>query len=135
MGDQPEFDIYARSTLWQFDDAIDANPVFVHPSAKLNLPWLQTTQKVSIVSTFNGVVRSTPNSTAKGWHGYRAGLADAMRFHSADLAVKQQWAQAPIQFNRDSVTVYIGYDPATGKHFFGQIDEVLVDPQYRPDCC
>ena len=43
---------------------------------------------------------------------------------------------SPFSLNHDPQTIYIGHEPGrTGSTFYGEMDEVTVDPQYGGDCC
>ena len=136
-----EFTVFARAEAQSYGVAINDNPIIVHPNAQLFLPRAASTSLTGMTTAFNGVQRNTmyASPTASGMHSFRGDFActpACNRTHFADNLEKQTFAEnAMLSFKLGAHAIHIGFDPATGKTFKGQVDLIVIDPQVRNDCC
>ena len=141
------FDMHAWVKNVGTQSSANNNPVFYHPDVSLHIPkttgiggvtlfGLTTRRAASDRTTSPRVVSPSSN----GWYWFASqrfdtGLAHTLGNVSYPL-IPPGGTISPFSLNHDPQTIYIGHEPGrTGSTFYGEMDEVTVDPQYGGDCC
>lgn len=142
------FDMHVWAKNVGNQSANNVNPVFYHPNVSMSVPKATgfggvplfglTTRRGS--NSYTTSPRSV-SSMGSGWYWFASQHFGDMFAHTLGSASYPMLAPSlaglpPFSLNHDPQTVYIGYQPGhTPLIFYGEMDEITVDPQYGGDCC
>lgn len=141
------FDMHVWAKNIGYQSASNNNPVFYHPNVSLHIPTAMHPigKKMYGLTTRRGVtglLNTAPKIVApfqNGWYWFASQRFEAGLVHTlgnVSISPIAGLASAPFSFNHNPQTIYIGYEPGhTPTVFYGEIDEITVDPQYGGDCC
>lgn len=125
----------------------NVNPVFYHPNASMSAT--KSTGVGGLSNLFGLNTRhgdhehkTSPRSVSPikdGWYWFasqRFNTGIAHTLGSASYPLITPGGLPAFTFDHDPQTIYIGYEPGRpGTIFYGEMDEITVDPQYGGDCC
>lgn len=113
------------------------NPLFYREDIQFSLPLKVSNQNARLVTSFDGVAASS-DSFAIGANDQAVTavyiktnpntFAPTFTVDSLSLASTPPTVNGPFMLSNLDSTIYIGYSPATGKHFEGTLTSLLVDP-------
>ncbi|MCW1971010.1 MAG: hypothetical protein KIH69_023115 [Anaerolineae bacterium] len=141
------FDMHVWAKNIGNQSSSNVNPVFYHPNVSLSVPKVTNRWGTTLLGLTtrrgNSDYTTSPRSisaSGNGWYWFASqhfdtGLAHTLGNASYPL-LPPGVNPPPFSLNHDPQTIYIGYQPGhTPLTFYGEMDEITVDPQYGGDCC
>ncbi|MCW1971011.1 MAG: hypothetical protein KIH69_023120 [Anaerolineae bacterium] len=141
------FDMHVWAKNVGNQSSSNVNPVFYHPDASMSVP--KSTGLGGLTNLFglntqhsDHEHKTTPRSISPirdGWYWFASqrfstGIAHTLGNVSYPLITPG--GLPAFTFDHNPQTIYIGYAPGRpGTLFYGEMDEITVDPQYGGDCC